>query len=142
MRAALPGNPAGGFDNGRDTYEQNSRADQLESHQQQADAGGGVLREQQRVEDEAHGGGADQVFGEAEAATGRQTGSTADGASFQEADEAVVDGREVERLTRSVRKPMTSSAGVCRSKVARQPGCRAVPSSAMIHVATCRLSGW
>ncbi len=142
MRAALPGNPPGRLGNGRDTYEQDPRHDQLESDQEQADAGGGLLVDQQGVEGEAHGGGADQVFGEGQAATGGQAGSAGDGASFQKVDEVVVDGRGLERLTIEVRRSMTSSAGVCRLNVARQPGWRAVPCSAMIQVPTCRLSGW
>ncbi len=143
MRAALAGNPvAGGLDDGRDTDEQDPRDGQLQGHQEQPDADGGVLAEQQSVEGQAHGGGADQVLGDGEAATGRQAESARDGASFQEGDEAVVDGRGVERATMEVRRSMTSSAGVCRLKVARQPGCRAVPLSAMIQVSTCGLSGW
>jgi len=141
VRAALLGNPPGRLGNGRDTYEQDPRDDQLESHQEQAHAGGGLLSGQQGVEDEAHGGGADQVFGEGEAATGGQAGGARNGEPFQEVDEAV-DERGVERLTSAVRRSMTSSAGVCRLNVARQPGCRAVPVSAMIQVSTCRLSGW
>ncbi len=142
MWGALPGNPAGRLDNGRDTYEQDPRDDQLESHQEQAHAGGGLLSGQQGVKDEAHGGGADQVFGEGEAATGGQAGGAGNGEPFQEVDDVVADGPGVERLTSAVRRSMTSSAGACRLNVARQPGCRAVPVSAMIQVSTCRLSGW